>query len=282
MPTLSHCQVNLGSGVSVAKVEAFLRDHPPDRTPRAVDIDLSGCRVLPPGAGLRLGNAMSRWADHGQVTVTVPDPGDFSGEWFKRITRSGFGLALARFATEIKTADGTDITSSVREYYDGPGMRSSTNNYAVVVNLPETSLVEGLDAFNESLGPMAIRVGLDYAAIGASAREALRQASFEGVENVLDHAFRSPYDAGDRMTLSYFSLGFHRKIDRNRAPSDEFVSYLKELTQKLPTDRPHRGFVEVVVLDTGAGLAARQSQDEQIYEGSIATEVEYTRAALAT
>jgi len=281
MTTLSHREIDLGSAVSVAKVEAVLRDHPADQTPRAVDIDLSRCRLLPPGAGWRLGNAMSRWAEHGQVAVTVPEPGDFSGEWFKTMTRSGVGLALGRFAREVKTTSGADITALVRDYYEDAGSRSSTN-YAVVVDLSETSLVEGLDAFTERLGQMAARVGLDYGTLGSAARAALRQACFEGVENVLDHAFRSPYDPVDRPMLSYFSLGFHRQVDRNRAPGDEFVSYLKQLTSRLPTDRPQRGFVEVVVLDTGVGLAARQSQDEQIYDGPLATEVEYTRAALAT
>lgn len=279
MPTLIPCQVNLGSVATVAKVEQLLIDHPADETPRFVELDLSSCRLLPPGAGWRLGNAMSRWASAGRVSVTVGDPGDFSGAWFLTITRSGLGMALALFATEIKLADGTDITAQVREYYEGPG-RAASNNFVAEFDLPDTTLVESIDAFHEHLRQMAEIVGLDYEGLADKPQAALRETCFEAIENVLDHAFRSPYEIHIDDTLSYLGLGIHKKVDVNRALGEEFARYVDKLPGRLPVDREHLGFVEVVVVDSGVGMAARQSQNADIYTGDFDAEVGALRTAL--
>ncbi|MGI8413750.1 MAG: hypothetical protein ACR2QA_14930, partial [Solirubrobacteraceae bacterium] len=55
-------------------------------------LDLSSCRNVEPGAGHRLGAALRRLAT-GHLTVLVPDPDGFSGQWFQTFTRSGIGLA---------------------------------------------------------------------------------------------------------------------------------------------------------------------------------------------
>jgi hypothetical protein len=281
MPTLTRCQVKFGAALTAGRVESLLSEIPVDDTPRSVELDFSDCDLLAPGAGWRLGNAMSRWGRTGRVRATVPDPGDFSGHWFLAFTRSGLGLALACFADEIRLGDDTDVGDRVRRYYADAGSRSNTN-YAVATELPDSTLVEDIDALDEELRRMAVLVGLDFQDLERVARDALREACFEAAENVLDHAFRSPEEPQIDRCLSYLSFGYHRKVNTARFAGEEFRRYLSDLPESLPKDREQRGFVEVVVVDSGCGLAARQSQDPDVYRGKIGLEVAAMEEALDT
>ena len=240
MSTLARCHAEIDGAMTVSKVEALLVDFPPDDTPRAVELDLASCNFIPPGPGWRLGNAMSRWAASGRVSVAVPSPGDFSGSWFHAFTKSGLGLAIAQYAAEVTLADGSEITESVRDYYGNGGLRSG-QNYAVATDLPSTQLVAGIDAFDEGLAAMARHVGLLYGQLERSARGALRVSCFEAIENVLDHAFKSPCEVDPDAALSYFSLSFHANVNAARSPSADFPDYLADLPSHLPDDRDRSG-----------------------------------------
>jgi hypothetical protein len=264
--------------VTADSVEQLLAEIPADQTPREVTLDLRPCRHLSPGAGWRLGNAMSNWSAAGEVSVLIPEPDDFSGSWFLNFTRSGLGLALACHADRIESDQG-DVGRVLRDYYAERG-DSSGENYAVSVDLAHSRLAVSIDAFDKEIKRLASHVRLDFKALDRASRQALREVCFEAIENVGDHAFRSPW-SGAMTPFSYFSLRYHKKIDSINVPGAALNKYLERLPGILPSDRDWTGFVELVVTDNGNGIAQRQSQNPDIYEGPIENEDLALREAFA-
>jgi hypothetical protein len=267
--TLTKAAPRLGEGITADHVEALLKELPIDGTPRAVTLDLCPCRHVGPGAGWRLGNAISAWAAAGEVKVRVPDPGDFSGSWFLNFTRSGLGLALARHAEEIKSPVG-DVSRALREYYAERG-RLNSENYAVELDLVQSPLGIGIDAFAHEAKKLTPFVHLDLESLNRVTRQGFLEACFEAIENVGDHSFRSPWHEVAR-PLSYFSLSFHKTIASGNAPGAIPRGYLERVPEQVPGNRDRLGYVELIVTDNGCGIAQRHSLNPDIHAGPIEEE----------
>lgn len=240
-------------------------------------LDLSAVRHVQPGAGYRLGNALARWS-RGEVTARVPDPDDFRGPWFQTFTRSGIGLALARHTAAIRVAD-ADITEKVRAYYTEKGAVSSTN-YAVAIDIEDGGLTADIDGFAAAFLRLARSVRLESSVLSQEERRALVTLVWEAVLNVVDHAYKEPWEYTGA-SLSYVSL---RRYERMNAQEGEtgLAAYLTGAQQALAeADESTLGWIEIVVCDDGVGIAARQSGNAGIADELPETELTALGAALA-
>jgi hypothetical protein len=92
----------------------------------------------------------------------------------------------------------------------------------------------------------------------------------EALQNVRDHAAKSPWDLRDTV-YSYLSLSYipsSRLTHLDRAIADEadwFVSSFADLARR----RALAGYIVALVGDDGVGIAARQSQDPEIFDGRM-------------
>lgn len=144
-PVVEKAEHTFRHSIGVDDVEALLTQGTgDDDAARAWRLDLSTVRNVQPGAGYRLANAMRRWSA-GEVVAVVPEPNDFSGEWFRTFTRSGIGLGLACHADRI-LAGGRDVTEEVRRYYESRGDASAVN-YGVRTQLEIGALTPDIDRF---------------------------------------------------------------------------------------------------------------------------------------
>jgi hypothetical protein len=103
--------------------------------------------------------------------------------------------------------------------------------------------------------------------------------SFESIENVYDHAARKPLPKGAKV-LSYFLLGYYKSVRGHPDPNGRLQGYDERLASL--TSRSRTDFIQVCVNDDGVGMAARQSQDPDIYRGAIEEEKAAVREALTT
>lgn len=255
--------------IAVHEVEELLARHEPrDDDGRSWSLDFAAVGHVQPGAGYRLGNALQRWS-RGEVLARVPDPGDFSGRWFQTFTRSGIGLALARHATQILTAD-ADITERVRAYYAEKGAVSSTN-YAVHTEIEDGDVTSDIDRFAATFLRLGRFVRLDSSLLSQEERRALVTLAFEAGTNIVDHAYKNPWEYAGA-TLSYLSLRYYETM-RAQAGETGLAEYLARVGQALErANEGTLGWVEIVVCDDGVGIAARQSRNLDIAREPIQAE----------
>jgi hypothetical protein len=277
---LETVNVELGASVAVEQVEELLERVGPDADgEHAWELDLSGCRNVQPGAGYRLGNAMRRWARR-DLSVVVPAPGDFSGQWFQTFTRSGIGLALAMHASSMRSPEG-DVTDAVREYYAEKGDVSG-ENYGVRTDLASGGLTPDIDRFAAIFSELAKCVRLEASDLSSRQRTALTTLAHEAVLNVAEHAFASPW-ADDGRGLSYISLRYYKTLSAASGARGGLREYLARAARAVARRKQDLlGWVELVVCDDGIGVAARQRQDADIYSGPIEDEDQALDEALNT
>lgn len=239
-------------------------------------LDMSAVRHVQPGVGYRLGNALSRWS-RGEVAVLVPDPRDFSGAWFQTFTRSGIGLALARHVTSVRAAD-DDITERVRAYYAAKGAVSSTN-YAVETDIEDGGLTAEIDDFAATFLSLARLVRLDSSVLSQHGRRALVTLVSEATLNVVDHAYKEPWEYADA-ALSFLSLRYYERVHAQDGEMG-LAAYLERAGQALAeADEVPLGWVEIVVCDDGVGIAARQSGNSDVSDEPPAREQNALSGAL--
>ena len=261
------------ASIGVDEVESLLiRGSPLEDRRSSWTIDVSAVRHVQPGAGYRLVNALARWA-RGEVIVQVPDPGDFSGEWFKTFTRSGIGLAIARHADAVRMGQ-HDITHRFREYYAAKGSVSSTN-YAVRTDIEDSSLTADIDRFGTTFLGLARYVGLDGTMLSQEQRRVLVTLASEATLNVVDHAYKDPWEYTGA-TLSYLSLR-HYGMTSAEVGAAGLADYLRRVRAALAEENiALLGWTEVLVCDDGVGIAARQARNPDIAREPLEVE----RAAL--
>jgi len=270
--------LTLGENLSVRSAEQALDGLATLDKSGRIEIDLSELAHVELGAGWRLGNALSAWSREAEVTVRVPPVKDFSGNWFKHFTRSGLGLALGTHPVTVE-ADGRDVTESVRAYYRGLGALMANANNVVVAALERRVDLRHANVFAEEFTHWAPYVGLEHI---DSSSKALRIPFLsmirEAISNVQDHAYRRPCPQLESR-LSYASLRRYAKItsaDGNRG----MERYLRAVD--IPADTEQLGWVEIVVVDDGCGIATRHSQDPGVCSGDAAAEDEALTDALTS
>lgn len=268
----------LGENLSVRSAERILEDWETVAGSSQVEVDLSELSFVELGAGWRLGSAIGAWSRRSEVVVKVPPLDGFSGAWFKDFTRSGLGLALAAYPLSIE-ADGGDVTSTVREYYRRLGATAASNNNVVLCDLHHRADLRNPNVFAQEFSDWAPFVGLEHI---DSARRAARIPFLsmvrEAVSNVYDHAYRRPCPPLQGK-LNYLSLRRYATVT-SASGTGSLDRYLEKV--EPPTDAEQLGWIEIVVIDDGCGIAVRHSQDPQIHAADTSSEDKVLASALTS
>lgn len=280
---MRHEQHDFGESVGVDEVERLLMDIPlQSDTEVTWDLNLSVCSHVEPGAGFRFGNALRRWGLR-ELTVQVPDPGDFGNRWFLTFTRSGIGLALSASAGKIFAAN-RDVTHELRDYYAAKGNVPGTN-YGIRTELSTGALTPDEERFGCVFRDLAVNVQLSATELSHTAWCALTNLLYEAVLNVVDHAFKDPWPrppAETSQPLSYLSLRRYKDVSAEGSSHGGLREYLRRAKVSAKEDRQDiLKWIELVACDNGIGIAARQSQNACIYREPIDVEDDVLREALA-
>jgi hypothetical protein len=275
--------IDFGHGLNLARAEQMIsvvanQKELPGRT----IIDLKNCRHVDAGAAWRVGNAL-RLLMGSEVTVLVPEGLDTGNRnWFSFFTHSGLGFSIAQFASIIRAGE-HDMTTVVRDYYSKPrsyveipidAWASSTYLYIPNLLRGELSPDDSSD-FNLRLRPLLATSPFDLRAYSGKALAATFRILFEAVQNTWDHSDKSPWPAGHPVSSS-LAIRHFKNIPPPKAVSGEFTTFLRQVEEP---SLESEGFIEIVVVDDGVGVAARYSQDKGIYKGPFDAEVNVTAAA---
>lgn len=289
MTTLTVHTVNAGHGLTIERAERLVEELAglkPEST--GVILDLTGLQHVQVSAGWRLGNALSRFEKTGELRVLVQRPKTYSGdslrwfnsgEFFRSFTRSGLGIALAAFAGSIET-EGEDIQPALARYYT-ERRGGGGHNHVFVPAVHDGGLTTSREHFAEQLDEHLAKVNVAFGSWTPHQRLSLVELCYEALQNVVEHAFRSPW-VRDHTPLSYFALRFYGQLDdaHTAALGPYAASIASELRRHSP-DRELLGYVELLVNDTGVGIAARYRQNDGIYAGPAADEDTAIDEALA-
>lgn len=252
---------------------------------QSVRLDISATDSVEIGAGGRIGNALRRFQDVGiHVDVSMFDtlnPENYFSKNWGLFSRSGLGLALATHATTIATKFG-DVTQLFKKRFLNKNL-SIDQNLIVASNLHREMVafeIENKTAFDAAFMSYFPKLNAPESAFDKTALSQLMELCREGIANLKDHSSKSPLPEGAGV-LSYFSMGYHQNIFQVSDGVGPFKFYLRTLrAQKKELTRELLGFIEIVVSDDGVGIAARQSQDADIYWQSAEKEEEFLLKAL--
>jgi anti-sigma regulatory factor (Ser/Thr protein kinase) len=259
--------------VGLDAVEERLRDWPTDRDREAETIlNLAECRNVDPGAGMRLTNAMRRWAA-GRLVVVVPRDADLHGsDWFRLFTRSGLGWGMAAHADAVLCGD-RDIVEDLRAYYASTSP-SHAVNCVMFKEIESGALVPNQDRFVSTL-LQAVRQYLRQAheSLAGPHRRSLARLAHEAVTNVVDHAFAAPW-VEQEQPLGYLSVRWYRTVSAKNDELGGLRSYIEAHRERLAAADVLAGWMEIVVADDGVGIAARHAQMDEVsmYTGPRAAE----------
>lgn len=232
-----------------------------ESTARSITFDLSACRRVTGGAAWRIGNAMRRLS---QCAVIIPDDASPARSWeYLNLTRSGLGYSITRYASSIFTAGGVDVTDRLRTYYTGFGDQSGGNNAVGMYGLDYiVGLIPSEDRFNVTMQRWLNQISpADYHEPVSSSDFGL--LCWEAVTNLMDHSMKSPLPA-NTSTLGSVSMRWYNVNEVDRA-SGRQARWLSATRRNHLDQQRLLGFIDVVVNDDGVGIAARQSQNSDIY-----------------
>jgi hypothetical protein len=275
---------DFGHGLNLSRAEDMLKvvgslEQPPER----VILDLRNCRHVDAGAAWRIGNVLRLLEQSAKVIVLVPEGLDVTNRtWYKFFTHSGLGFSIARYASEIQGSSG-DMTDAVRAYYstarasvDVPLTAWASSTFLYVPDLLRGDLApDDPPDFNIRLRQLLATSPFDVRAYSRKAVTGVFRILYEAVQNVWDHADKSPLPPGVHVSSS-FAIRHFKTIPSPKAATSEFKGYLKRVQELTPEPE---GFIEIVVIDDGVGMAARYSQNGQIYAESFEAEEHVATAA---
>ncbi|HLX11864.1 MAG TPA: hypothetical protein VKS81_03545 [Bacteroidota bacterium] len=264
-----------------------------ERQPSApLMIDLSACMHLDIGTGSLLGNGLRRYASVPSIKVMVPEPNDsLSDFWFLEYTRSGIAFSLASYATEIHSPS-RDITNQIRDYYTKgrsklPGLIELSEhlwagqNFCLLKGIDKPIIdFSNLSRFRDMFIGLSKTVSMDPSLYSTTSYNEIIQLVYEGLQNIYDHAGKKPLALNTRI-LTYLSLKYYKTI-KSKSWDKSFDGYLDRIYEYLPTSHKYDGWIELVINDDGVGIAARQSQDPEIYWTDDDKEIETLTAALSS
>jgi len=250
----------------------------------ALVVDLSDAVDIEIGAGVRIGNALRRYASFGLEVFVPPYKNEGWDKYFSRhwslLTRSGLGLAIATHATRI-VASNNQVSDAFRKYYlDEYG--ETSQNLVIKKNIHEVVSInaDDRDAFAMTFYSYLPKVNVHPGAFNRGDLATLIDLCREGVLNVRDHAFRKPLPSNTKI-LSYCSLRYYQDISGISAGMGPLAPYLDRLHKQHDEKRGGiSGYLELIVNDDGVGVAGRQSQSQEIYWGPKGREEEVLLDAL--
>ena len=246
--------VSLGGEITPTRAEEVIALLAERDANTPVSLRFSGYPYMAPGTGWRIGNALRRFSGDALEAV-VPAFGE--GDWFRSFTRSGLGYALAAHAGRIVQGGGADVTALVRDFYNAKETRADQNavffsalHKGVSVN-PDRE-----DLFREAFLASLKKVNVRPAHLDRDRLQDIIKLSFEGVQNIYDHAARKPL-LRSTMVVSYFLLGYYKSVKGQPDPTGRLCGY--EVRLEALTARKRADFVQVCVNDDGVGIAGRQA-----------------------
>jgi hypothetical protein len=241
--------LELKGNVSLLDAEEFV-SRLGDQNPRdALQLDLSRIESIETGSAALIANALGRYAGTSQVETSSTQP---IGEWDPRL-RSGLLPAMAAYL------------SPVEPHEDEISLRG----FLLVSHLERTSSTSAGEypAFHSRFRAWRDRfVKTTRLDLDSERLRYLSRYCYHAVQNVFDHAYGTPFQPRER-TYSYIAIQAVT-LREGGIPED----YARRLTG-FAQDR----CLEVVINDDGNGIAARQSQNPNIYWEDIRDE----RAAVA-
>ena len=240
-----------------------------------LELDLSSLAIVQVGAGWRLANLIGLIGRHATLVAHVPNPGkSFDGRWYTAFTRSGIAAALADSASSV-LVDGSEILPELQAYYHKHRVRLGQNSVSVTGLEEIENLCSG--RFTDAVSPWLRRVNVKATNLVASELSQLLVLLQESLENVVDHAARSPLPLGTKIGAA-FALAYY-KVDEPGAAKGRDREFLGKMHELDPT-RKLVGFVEITVSDSGVGLAARHTQSAEVYREDFALELRAFEDAL--
>lgn len=281
MATLTRREHAFGNSVGLHEIEELLLTWPAGSDADAVTVlDLEHCRNVDTGAGVRLANAMRRWAAGRLVVRVAPDVDLGGSDWFRLYTRSGIGLGLATHAAVVRSG-ARDIVADIREYYTTMSQRHAMN-CVIFTGLESGALVPTKARFlSTMLDAVHKHLPLAHAVVASADRRSLARLAHEAVTNVVDHAFGHPWsEQGER--LSYMSVRWYKTISASADELGGLRSYIATHRANLAPEEALAGWMEIVIADDGVGMASRQAQldESSIFAGSGDEEERALREAL--
>jgi hypothetical protein len=264
------------SGLNADHAESFIKDlNRENQLSKKVIIRFEGYPYINPGVGWRIGNALRPYS--GALEAVVPPFAQ--GDWFRTFTRSALGDAIAAHASSVH-AEGEDITEKVKTFYHDHATRHDQNGVffgelhrGVSIN-PERE-----DLFREAFVRSLRKVNVSPANFDWDRLQDVVKLAFEAIQNVYDHAQRKPL-ANNSQIVSYFLLSYYKSISGHADPTGLMHGYVARLKSLI--SRRRADFLQICVNDDGVGIAARQTQNLQIYHGEIEDEEKAVRDALRT
>jgi hypothetical protein len=194
------------------------------------------------------------------LTVTLPR----ESERYRVLYRSGLLAAIAAYA-EIEGEE-DQLLSRVA---DDPTDYGSATNVIAFNGVDRGALAIDKDRFAtrlwSDLGRHLPRV---RQSLGRETRSALVEVGYEGIANIVDHAFTQPFEPeGDRVALCL--LTWHNEVS---ASSDDQLGLASYIARTKREFGDNLSWLSFVILDDGNGIPARQALDAEIYRASLAAE----------
>lgn len=282
MRTPALLEVDFGHGLNLSRAESAIETLASVQTETAeIVLDFRNIRHVEIGAGWRIGNALRPLSTKVHLRIILPNSLDERDHQYKFFTHSGLGLAIGKYADTI-TKSGSDVKEAFRAYYTSPRdtgdigipcWRSST--LLLIPSLHLNALPTDEPArFNRLLHKLLANTLLDVRAYSGFEMDGLYQMLFEAVQNVWDHADRHPLPS-DSEVLSYLAVRYFKQVNPPSSLTPEFAAYRSRATTLMKLSKfEHEGFIEIAVVDDGVGIAARQTQEEGVYEGDFDNELQ--------
>lgn len=253
----THC---LARSLQVSEVEHLLFQIAGQREqPCAWHLDFSATHHVAPLAATRLAAAMRELASE-RLTVTLPSESDR----YRVLYRSGLLAAIAAYA-EIEGED-DGLLARVAE---DPSAYAPATNLLIFNRVDRGTLAIDKDRFASRLwAELGRYLPPVRHSLARETRSALVEIGYEGIANIVDHAFTRPFqEEGERVALCL--LSWHNEISASAGDQLGLAPYIeraeRDLGEKL-------GWLSVAILDDGNGIPARQVLDPEIYAAPLAAE----------
>ena len=266
------------------------------RTSDPLRLDFSHVRLFQPGALERISNCLRVGRRRG-LAVHVVVPGTRNAANLGIFFDHGIGAQYSEHASSIGTKNGP-ATRALRRSLAFPNMVSTAEGGTVFESLSLAGLFVGqlpTDARFVSRDSAQIRILVDRWIAAASATslgipassdlEAICQIVLESILNVMDHSGKTEDDDITRVSsmlqLRWIAISSLKVVPEGFSGEDQSTKYLATMMESHSDNRP-KGFLEIGVVDDGVGIAARQSDDPEIYlQSSVVGERRALSEALA-
>jgi len=232
-----------------------------------VTLDLSRTRTYQIGAAARLGNSLRKVALASNLDLNLPT--DPVGR--QQLLLSGIGPQLAQYASTIREANKAN-TRNLRKALcaevgpNGLAFRiDDLKRHPKLVRRSPQRTQELLTSWLSQLSGQSDRL------LAAAEVELVAKIVHEAVLNVQDHSDKAPL-VGAADVHSYASLRWRSASEIALSPSgfdneDPSSLYLQRATTETPFGVAG-GFVEIMIVDDGTGVAPRQALDAGIADGA--------------